>query len=175
MEAFSFIALILLSLVGYSAGATRKAGRVVQLKPQIIDLILVAVIWAGAIYARIIVDLDRWLLILAWVILSSVVGMLAVWPRKLYARETASYEASKQTSRNPLKKLWRSWMDFSKRMGEFQSRIVLSLFFFVLVSPFALGVKIFSDPLRLKYRSNESHWLPKMKTEVNLEQSRKQF
>lgn len=176
MEAFSFIVLILLSLVGYSAGATKKAGKVIQLKPGIIDLILILSIWAGAICTKIILDLDRWLLILAWVVLSSVVGMLAVWPRKLYARETTSREESKQTAGNPLKKLWQGWKDFSKRMGEFQSRIVLSLFFFILVSPFALAVKAFSDPLGIKkYRGDDSYWLLKIKTEVDLEGFRRQF
>lgn len=47
MELISFIALILLSLVGYCAGAVSKAGKYVELKPQIIDLMLVTVIWPG--------------------------------------------------------------------------------------------------------------------------------
>jgi len=49
------------------------------------------------------------------------------------------------------------------------------LFFFTIVAPFALGVKIFSDPLELKRGSNESHWLPKRDIRIDLEQSRRQF
>ena len=45
MDTLSFIALILLSLVGYSGGATGKAGKFADLKLQIIDLILVVIIW----------------------------------------------------------------------------------------------------------------------------------
>lgn len=175
MEVISFIVLILLSLVGYSAGAVGKARKSVELKPQIIDLILVSVIWAGAIYSRITLDFDKWLLVLVWVVLSVIIGVLAVWPRKLSEEKTLESNELKETSRNLLKKVWQSWGNFSKRMGNFQSRIVLSLFFFILVSPIALAVKMFSDPLRVKHQSNESHWLPKMKTKVDLEQSRKQF
>ena len=175
MEAISFMILILLSLVGYSAGAVSKAGKSVELKPRIIDLILVSIIWAGAVYSIIALDLNKWLMIPAWVILSSLIGVLAIWPRKLSGEKVSSNEGPKETSKKLLKKLWRSWGNFSKRMGNFQSRIILSLLFFILVSPFALAVKIFSDPLRIKYRSNESHWLPKMKTEVGQEQFRRQF
>ena len=133
-----------------------KAGKSVQLKPQIIDLILISIIWAGAIYSRIVLDLNKWLVILLWVILSSLIGILAIWPRKLPEDKTSSNKEPKETSRNLVKKLWQSWGNFSTGMGNFQSRIVLSLFFFTVVSPFALAVKILSDPLRIKYRSNGS-------------------
>jgi len=69
METISFIVLILLSLVGYSAGAVGKAGKFVELKPRVIDLILVVLIWIGAIYSRVTFDLNKWLLILMWIIL----------------------------------------------------------------------------------------------------------
>ncbi len=175
METVSFIVLILLSLVGYSVGAAGKAGKSVQLKPQIIDLILISVIWAGAIYSRIALDLNKWLVILAWVILSSLIGVLAVWPRKLPEEKASITKGQIVTAMNPLRKLWQSWGNFSKRAGNFQSRIVLSLFFFILVSPFALAVKMFSDPLGIRYRSTESHWLLKMGTEISLGQFRRQF
>lgn len=175
MEIISFIVLILLSLVGYSVGAVGKAGKFVELKPQIIDLILVLVIWAAAIYSRIALDLNEWLVILVLVVLSITIGILAIWPRKLPEEKASSNKGPKETSKNLLQKLWQSWGNFSKRMGSFQSRISLSLFFFIVVSPFALAVKTFSDPLRIRYRGNESHWLSKMTTKIDLEQSRKQF
>ena len=171
MEAVSFVVLILLSLMGYSAGAVGKAGRLVELRPQIIDLILVLAIWAGGIYSRIALDLDKWLVIPAWAFLSVMIGVLAIWPRKL-SEEIASREKDltgrrqRETSKNLLKKLWGEWQGFFSRAGSLQSRIALSLFFLILVSPLALGVKTFSDPLGIKHPSNESYWLPKMKTEA---------
>jgi len=180
MEVLSYIVLILFSLVGYAAGAVSKAGKSVQPKPEIIDLILVAVIWAGAIYSRMAVEADKWLLILVWVMLSAVIGVLAVWPRKSLPEiasieKTPGKKEAKQTSKNPVKKLWRAYQDFFIRVGAFQSGIVLSIIFFILISPFALGVKIFSDPLRLKHQDEESNWLPRISAKPDLEQSRRQF
>jgi len=60
-------------------------------------------------------------------------------------------------------------------MGSFQSRIILSLFFFIFVTPFALAVKIFSDPLNIKHQTTKPHWLTKKEINADLEQSRRQF
>jgi hypothetical protein len=175
MEVFSFVVLILLSLVGYSAGAISKAGKSVQLKPHIADLILICVIWAGAISSRIIFGLDKWLAILVWLILSGLIAVLAVWPRKLLEEKIQHSGELREPAKNILKRLWQRWVDFSNRMGSFQSRIVLSLFFFIVVSPFALGVRKLSDPLGIKYPSNKSHWGPMVRTENNLERFRRQY
>ena len=175
MNTLSFIALILLSLVGYSGGAAGRAGKNVDLKPKIIDLVLVAVIWAGAIYSRITQDLDKWLLILIWLILSIILSVIAVSLRKLPEEKSPSQKALPKTPANAFKKIWQSWNDFSKRMGSFQSRILLSLFFFILISPFALAVKVFSDPLHIKYQSRTSWWIPKKEIKNELEQYRRQF
>lgn len=175
MEIISFIVLILLPLVGYSAGAVSKSGKLVELKPQIIDLILVVIIWIGAITSRIVLDLNKWLLILVWIILSISIGILAIWPRKLSEEKAPSTKKLKETSKNLIKVLWQSWKNFSNRIGSFQSRIILSLFFFIFVSPFALAVKIFSDPLKIKHQSSKSHWLPKKEIKIDLEQYRRQF
>ena len=175
METLSFIVLILLSLVGYSAGAVSRSGKFVEVKPQIIDLILVVTIWTGAIISRIILGLNKWFLILIWVTLSIIIGILAVWPRRLSEEKAPSSKRLKGTSKNPIKKLWLSWENFSKRMGSFQSRIILSLFYFIFVTPFALGVRIFSDPLNIKHHSSKSHWLSKKEIKYDLEQYRRQF
>lgn len=175
METISFIVLILLSLVGYSAGAAFKAGKFVDLKPKIIDLILVLVIWIGAIYSRLALFLNKWLLVLIWIITGFIIGILAVLPRKLLEKVALKTNGPKEASKNPLKKLWESWKNFSIRMGSFQSRVLLSLFFFIFVSPFALGVKIFSDPLRIKHLTGKSHWLPKKDVKPDIEQFKRQF
>lgn len=175
MDVISFLMLVLLSLVGFSAGAVAKAGKSVQLRPQIIDLILISVIWAGAIYFRIVFDLNKWLVILLWLILSGLIGMFSVWPRQFPVEKDSIEKEPRKIAKNFLQGLWQSWRDFSIRMGSFQSRIILSLFFFTIVSPFALAVKTFSDPLKIRYRGNESHWLPKMRSETNLERFKRQF
>ena len=175
METLSFIALILLSLVGYSGGAVGKAGKFEDLKPQIIDLILVMIIWIGAIYSRITFDLNKWLLILMWVILSILIGVFAILVRKLIGEKSLSNKEVEKAPKNPIKRLWQRWKDFSKRMGSFHTRIIFSLFYFIFVTPFALGVRIFSDPLKIKHQGSKSHWLSKKEIKYDLEQYRRQF
>jgi hypothetical protein len=45
--------------------------------------------------------------------------------------------------------LWAQWKVLAHKIGGFQSRLILSVFYYVLFMPFAMGVKLFSDPLRL--------------------------
>ena len=175
METISLIALILLSLVGYSAGAIAKAGKFAELKPQIVDLILISAIWAGAIYSRLTFSLNKWLLIVIWLIIGIMIGIISVWPRNLVENKSKRASEPKITSKNILYNLWQNWKEFSKRMGSFQSRLMLSMFFFIVVSPFAIAVKLFSDPLNIKYRRAESYWLSKKENKADIEQFRRQF
>ena len=103
------------------------------------------------------------------------IGRLVILFRKLTEEKSSSNKEVEKVPTNLLKNLWQSWKNFSKRMGSFQSRIMLSLFFFIFVSPFALAVKIFSDPLKIKHKSSKSHWLPKKEIKYDLEQYRRQF
>jgi nitrate reductase gamma subunit len=114
-------------------------------------------------------------LILIWLILSIILGVIAVSLRKLPEEKSVSQKDLLKTPANVFKKRWQSWNEFSKRMGSFQSRILLSLFFFVFVSPFAIAVKMFSDPLHLKYQSRTSWWIPKKEIRNELEEFRRQF
>ncbi len=64
--------------------------------------------------------------------------------------------------------LWKWWKRAAKTIGDFQARILLSIFYFVILTPFALAVRWGSDPLALKAgaprgwhpRSEETHALP---------------
>lgn len=175
MEVLSFVVLILLSLVAYSCGAVSQAGHLADLKPQIIDLLLVVMIWAGAIYSRITMDLNKWLLLLIWIIIGFLIGTSVALSRKGHLAQRFRREKSEIASKNPIKNIWQRWKNFSKRTGSFQSKTILSLFFFLFVSPFALAVKIFSDPLRIKPKSEKSHWLVKKEIQSDLEHFRRQF
>ena len=38
----------------------------------------------------------------------------------------------------------------AKKIGHFQSQLILALVYFVVIAPFALAVRIFKDPLNLQ-------------------------
>ena len=59
--------------------------------------------------------------------------------------------------------LWEKWKRLGKKIGDAQARLLLSFFYFVLLSPFALGMRWWSDPLAIKphaakgWRARENH------------------
>ncbi len=63
-----------------------------------------------------------------------------------------------------LKRAWQAWKRIAHAIGNFQARVLLTIFYSVLVLPFGIAVRLFSDPLRIKHRparwlehSNETH------------------
>ncbi len=52
-----------------------------------------------------------------------------------------------------LKKIWAAWKRIAHRIGDFQARVLLTLIYAVLVLPFGLAIRLFSDPLKIKKRS----------------------
>ena len=55
-----------------------------------------------------------------------------------------------------LKALWEAWKRVAHRIGNFQARVILTALYSVLLLPFGLAARLFSDPLRIK--SRPSHW-----------------
>ncbi len=175
MEIFSFLVLIILSLVGYSGGAVSRPGRFVEIRPNVSDLILVVIIWGGAVFSRITLDLNRWYLVVIWIVLSALAGWLTSLFRSIPDQTTMDIVERENAAANIFNKFWLYWKIFSKKAGIFQSRIILSLFFFVFIFPFALGVKMFSDPLKIKHHERQSFWISKKEVPDSLERYKRQF
>jgi hypothetical protein len=58
-----------------------------------------------------------------------------------------------------LRALWAGWKKVAHVIGNFQARVLLTILYVVLVSPIALLVRAFADPLRLAQHS-ETYWVP---------------
>ena len=74
-----------------------------------------------------------------------------------------------------LRKVWHIWKRFGRLVGDFIGRVVLTVFYFTIFIPFGLGVRLFSDPLRLKGASNPSHWLERETGDRVLGDAKRQF
>ena len=59
-----------------------------------------------------------------------------------------------------LKLVWARWKVIAHAIGDVQARIILSVFYFAVVGPFALMVRLSSDPLRLSPQLTPV-WLPR--------------
>jgi hypothetical protein len=51
-----------------------------------------------------------------------------------------------------LKRFWDTWKLIARAVGTFQARVLLTVFYAVLVLPFGIFARMFSDPLRIKSR-----------------------
>ena len=65
-----------------------------------------------------------------------------------------------------LRALWRGWLRIARKIGQLQSFVLVSLVYFVVIAPFALGVRLFSDPLGLR-ESHSWHGLPPYPATLN--------
>jgi hypothetical protein len=69
--------------------------------------------------------------------------------------------------------LWRPFVRLTRAIGAVQSRIILTLFYFVVLAPFALAVRLCTDPLGLRHDTGW-HWLPTPGADVTLDAVRRQ-
>jgi len=58
-----------------------------------------------------------------------------------------------------LVRIWRRWTVIAHIIGTFQARVLLSVFYLVVIPPFALIVKLWLDPLHLRRAAGSSAWI----------------
>ena len=83
-------------------------------------------------------------------------------------------QGSEQAPRlSGVRALWEGWKRVAKRIGDVQARILLTIFYFLILAPFALVVRWGMDPLAIKtaagWRSREAS------SSSPLEQASRQF
>ena len=71
-----------------------------------------------------------------------------------------------------LKKGWEAWKQLARRIGDFQARVLLTIIYVVIVTPFGLVVRLAMDPLRLKRRPTQ--WLDYTEAPADEGRSRRQ-
>ncbi len=72
-----------------------------------------------------------------------------------------------------LKELWQRWVKVAKIIGDFQARLMLSIFYLVLILPIGLIARLFADPLALKKSS--ACWDTRKSAPPRIEDARRQF
>ena len=74
----------------------------------------------------------------------------------------------------PMRTGWKIWKRIGRFMGDVVGRVFLSLYYFTLFVPFALGVRFFGDPLGLRPRGR-SQWLERTTRDLAVKDSRRLF
>jgi hypothetical protein len=69
---------------------------------------------------------------------------------------------------------WNGWKAFGQFMGNWVARIVLTGFYFSVLIPFGLGVRLLADPLLTK-RQPHMLWQPRATDDQTLEDTQRQY
>jgi hypothetical protein len=73
---------------------------------------------------------------------------------------------------NAITKIWAAWKALAHKIGNFQARVFLSIFYGLLLLPFGLATRWFSDPLRINHRPKQ--WLDHPVEAYDMKWARKQ-
>ena len=173
MNFVSTLALIMVSLVGYSAGAT-LAGRGRVTSPTLFDLGTLLAVWTAAILLR--DDVGRWLSILVWLLAAALLSAGFTSLRRAHVpKKPLPWTGLPLQSTGPFGRAWETWKRFAHEMGNYQGRVLMALFYFAIVTPFAVLLRIFSDPLNVRDVPDRSSWMPRSDGDTTIEQARRQF
>lgn len=72
-----------------------------------------------------------------------------------------------------LSRAWSGWKRVARAIGEFNSRVLLTLLYVVLLMPFGLGLRLFADPLRRR-KPAASNWMVRAEAAAALDEARRQ-
>ncbi len=72
-----------------------------------------------------------------------------------------------------LRRFWNAWKRVAHRIGDFQARVLLTAIYAVLILPFGLVVRAFSDPLRIRHRPTK--WLDRPDETRGIDWAHKQW
>jgi len=72
------------------------------------------------------------------------------------------------------RRAWEGWKKFAHVIGVFNTRVIMSLLYFVIILPFGLIFRQVSDPLQLS-EPKESNWVPLPQQPHDINTARQQF
>lgn len=73
-----------------------------------------------------------------------------------------------------LKKLYSRWKTIAHHLGIFQSKVILTLFYFILLLPFGIIFSLFKDELGVK-TAQKSTWTRKKNQSMSIAELKEQF
>jgi len=174
VKVLATIAVLLLSLVGYSLGNVLRFGKRPVRKPVAGDILFVLLMWAAVIFTRSRLPVSKWLMLAAWIAAGIVLGYLMSLLLGYSKSEKRAASQAHPAAPGEVRKRFQAWREQSAKLGTFQSQILLGLLFLIVFAPVALGVKLFSDPLHIKKSGTNSQWLPKKPVASDIELFKRQ-
>lgn len=85
-------------------------------------------------------------------------------------------ESEQGGRKNVWKKMYSYWMKFARLLGRVNAVVFLTIFYFLLIGPAALVLKVFGrDLLDRRAEDRASYWYDKEQEAVSVERSKHQF
>jgi hypothetical protein len=73
------------------------------------------------------------------------------------------------------RQLWQRWKQIARKIGDFQARVLMTIFYYVILGPIALVLRLSSDPLAIKGTTPRGWKDTEKRHGEPMEQSRRQF
>lgn len=73
---------------------------------------------------------------------------------------TTSRKETDASGKSLPRRIWEGWKRIARKIGDFNARVILTVFYLVLLMPFAILVKLFTDPLEIK-KNARTGWHPR--------------
>lgn len=78
--------------------------------------------------------------------------------------------------KNFFKMVWDRWKRVARVIGRFNTRVLLTLFYFLIVGPTFIGLKLAGrDPLKLRMARGARYWEEYEAASSEVDQARRQF
>lgn len=72
-------------------------------------------------------------------------------------------------------RFWQQWRELAGYIGDFQARLLLTVFYFSVGVPFGLLARFVIDPLCMRRRRDASAWTRRAIPAVHMSAARRQF
>jgi hypothetical protein len=73
------------------------------------------------------------------------------------------------------RQLWERWKQVARKIGDFQARALMTVFYFVILGPVSVALRWRSDPLAIKATTPRGWNHVEQREGVPMEHSRRQF
>ena len=74
-----------------------------------------------------------------------------------------------------MRRLWDGWKEIAGYIGDFQARLLLTVFYFTVALPFGVLTRLVSDPLHVRDLPAASGWMKRQTRDTDLSDAQRQF
>lgn len=172
MDILSIVLFLILVMVAYSCGAAIFVGSGRVDTPSLVDLGALAILWSLGLITH--PALGKGLALLVWLPAAAILAG-CITRIRLGSQPIVKTKPTKNHTGAWWRLAWEGWKSFSTRMGNYQGRVLLVLFYFVVITPWGFIVRLFSDPLQIRSSSAASYWIQRESLQADMEEAQRQF